>query len=64
MTSVDLKIDSYEPLIRNLDCCIWNMGVTENCKNNKYSTDDGHWSVEGHMKASKLIEKFINERYN
>jgi len=23
-----------------------------------------HWSAEGHRKASKLIEKFINERYN
>ena len=23
-----------------------------------------HWSVEGHILASKLIEKFINERYN
>ena len=22
-----------------------------------------HWSAEGHMKASKIIEKFINERY-
>jgi hypothetical protein len=27
------------------------------------SSHGSHWSAEGHMKASKIIEKFINERY-
>jgi len=35
------------------------------CQSNiKYKTSNGHWTVGGHIEASKLIEKFINERYN
>ena len=29
-----------------------------------FSSYGPHWSIEGHIRASKLIEKFINERYN
>jgi len=35
------------------------------CQSNiKYKTSNGHWTADGHIEASKLIEKFINERYN
>jgi hypothetical protein len=32
---------------------------------NHYISEHGmHWNIEGHIEAAKLIEKFINERYN
>jgi hypothetical protein len=32
---------------------------------NYYSAiEGGHWNTKGHIKASEVIEKFINERYN
>jgi len=69
MTSVDLEIDSFEPLIRNLDSWIGVVGGTENWKNgkriNKYSIEsDGHWNAEGHIEVAKLIENYINKNHN
>ena len=58
MTSVDLKIDSHsEYEIRNIDS--W---AGEH--SGFHIENDGHWNTEGHIAVAKLIEKFINERYN
>jgi len=58
MTSVDLKIDPHsEYEIRNIDC--W---AGEH--SGFHIENDGHWNTEGHIAVAKLIEKFINERYN
>jgi hypothetical protein len=50
-----------------VDMCnyIWKMGEDKYDDKNHYISEHGmHWNIEGHIEAAKLIEKFINERYN
>jgi hypothetical protein len=50
---------------RNLAGYIEMLGLKYNDDKSHYISEYGtHWSVEGHMKASKIIQEFINERYN
>ena len=42
------------------------LSITKYDDNNHYyvTNEGGHWNSEGHIEVAKLIEKFINERYN
>ena len=43
---------------------IWKIGIDRYDDKNHYMTDNCHWTTEGHIEVAKVLEKFINERYN
>jgi hypothetical protein len=50
---------------RNIFCYINDMGRDKHNDTNYYKGEDsGHWNSEGHREVAKLIEKFINEKYD
>ncbi len=40
------------------------IGIDRYDDKNHYLTDNRHWTTEGHIEVAKVLEKFINERYN
>tara|TARA_B100000809_G_scaffold138948_1_gene136538 strand:+ start:200 stop:1108 length:909 start_codon:yes stop_codon:yes gene_type:complete len=50
---------------RNFISYINNMARNKHNDDNYYlGEDNGHWNSEGHREVAKLIEKFINEKYD
>jgi len=43
---------------------IWKIGIDRYDDKYHYMTDNCHWTTEGHIEVAKVLEKFINERYN
>ena len=43
---------------------IGKIGIDRYDDKNHYITDDRHWTTEGHIEVAKVLEEFINEKYN
>jgi hypothetical protein len=58
-------LNSHELEVENMHTYIRTLAKSHPFNNPDYFTGPtGHWNTEGHIEVAKLIEKFINERYN
>lgn len=72
---LDFLQSYYQELVNKSPLLCHHMGIEEQYKGSRnmtnylnanyhVNTENGHWNTDGHIEVAKLIEKFINERYN